>query len=154
MMRTPAADGTNDEAVLYVGRGSPWSLAPEVVLGLLTLGCYGLGLVFLLYAWMRHRGTTLVITEKRLLASYGSCRWQALQVPLAELVELRVERSFLGRCLGYGHVFIEGREGTLAVVTGLDNPGAVTATLDMWRRRRGLNAKLGTVPVGSHHLAV
>lgn len=61
---------TKDEKVIYTGSVSLWSLAPLILLGLLTIW-FGLGLIFLVAAYIRYKTTELAFTNKRVIAKFG-----------------------------------------------------------------------------------
>jgi len=54
-----------DVRVIYTGNLSLWSLAPLIALGVLFLAAWGLGLIFLVVAYIRYKTTELAFTNKK-----------------------------------------------------------------------------------------
>ena len=61
-----------DERIIYSGHISLWLHAWLIVLGIILLPAFGLGLIFLLIAWIKYKTTELAITNKRVIAKFGS----------------------------------------------------------------------------------
>ena len=60
-----------DEKIVHVGHISLWSLAHLLIPGVVLLPVFGLGLIFLVMAYIKYKTTELAITSKRVIAKFG-----------------------------------------------------------------------------------
>jgi uncharacterized membrane protein YdbT with pleckstrin-like domain len=109
------------EAVLHKARIAWWSQAGWVVVGLVTL-VVGVGLLFLLYAWVRVRSTEIAITNRRVIAKFGFIRRSTVEINLERVEALRVEQGFAGRMLNYGTIYISGAGTSVAPMADIADP--------------------------------
>ena len=96
------------ETVLHRGRVSLWPLAPKIVLGVLLLPLLGLGLVFLVWAYVIYRTTEIAITNKRVIAKFGFVSRRTIEINLQKIESVQVDQNVLGRLLDYGTIVIAG----------------------------------------------
>jgi hypothetical protein len=63
-----------DEKIVHLGHISLWSLWHLIALGLVLLPAFGLGLIFLIMAYVRYKTTELAITTRRVIVKHGFVR--------------------------------------------------------------------------------
>src|SRR5512132_1640171 len=95
------------ERIVHRGRVSWWSAFWLIILGLLTLVVV-IGLVFLVWAWVRVRSTEIAITNKRIIAKFGFVKRHTVEINLDKVEALRVEQGVWGRFLNFGTIFVTG----------------------------------------------
>ena len=109
------------ETVVYRARISLWSIAHLIVLGVLLL-VVGVGLVFLVWAWMRYRTTEFAVTDKRVIAKTGFISRNTVELFLDKVEALNVEQSVLGRVFNFGTVAIHGTGATQEPIRNISAP--------------------------------
>ena len=109
------------ETVLHRARVSWWSQFGLVLLGILTLVIV-VGLLLLIWAWIRVRSTEIAITNRRVIVKYGFVKRDTVEINLEKVEALRVEQGFLGRMLNYGTVFISGAGTSVAPIKDVTDP--------------------------------
>jgi uncharacterized membrane protein YdbT with pleckstrin-like domain len=112
---------SNGETIEYEGRISVWSLAPLIFLGVVTL-FIGLGLVFLIAAYLKYISTELAVTNKRVVAKFGFISRHTIEINLAKIESIQVKQGILGRIFNYGSLVISGAGTPQAPVPGISNP--------------------------------
>jgi uncharacterized membrane protein YdbT with pleckstrin-like domain len=110
------------ERILHLGRISWWSLAPQLLLGVLLLPLLGLGLVLLVGAFITHRSTELAVTNRRLIVKRGFIRRQTHEMSLSKVESLQVEQGLLGRMLNFGSVHFSGTGASQEPLLGIAEP--------------------------------
>ena len=63
-----------DEKVVHMGHISLWSLWHLITAGILLLPAFGLGLVFLIIAYVRYKSVELAVTTKRVIFAVKQSR--------------------------------------------------------------------------------
>jgi len=111
-----------DEKVVYVGNISVWSLAPLIALGLVLLAAWGLGLVFLLAAYLRYKTTELAVTNKRVIAKFGFISRRTVEINVSKVESIQVQQGILGRIFNYGSLVISGAGNPQAPISGISDP--------------------------------
>lgn len=111
-----------DEKVIYTGRVSLWSLAPLIALGLLTIGFYGLGLIFWIMAFIRYKTTELAFTNKRVIAKSGFISRQTIELNISKVESIQVDQGVLGRIFNYGTLVLAGAGNPKAPIPGISDP--------------------------------
>jgi uncharacterized membrane protein YdbT with pleckstrin-like domain len=111
-----------DEKVIYTGHISLWSLAPLIALGLLTVGFFGLGLIFWIMAFIRYTTTELAFTNKRVIAKFGFISRQTIELNISKVESIQVNQGILGRIFDYGTLVISGAGNPQAPIPGISNP--------------------------------
>jgi len=109
------------ERILHRGRISWWSVFGLLFLGILTLVLV-VGLVFLIWAWIRVRSTEIAITSKRIIAKFGFIHRHTVEINLDKVESLRVEQGFWGRILNFGTIFISGAGTAVAPMPDIADP--------------------------------
>src|SRR5262245_13705359 len=71
--------------------------------------------------WSMH---WFVITDRRFMLAYGVINRQVGMMPLGKVTDMRYERTFWGRLLGYGKFVLEsaGQDQALSTINYLPNP--------------------------------
>ena len=111
-----------DEKVIYTGQISLWSLAPLIALGLLTVGFFGLGLIFWIMAFIRYTTTELAFTNKRVIAKFGFISRQTIELNISKVESIQVNQGILGRIFDYGTLIISGAGNPQAPIPGISDP--------------------------------
>ncbi|MDO8178550.1 MAG: PH domain-containing protein [Undibacterium sp.] len=113
-----------DEKVIYTGNISLWSLAPSLAVGVLLLFAWGLGVIFLLLAYIRYKTTELAFTNKRVIAKFGFISRQTVELNINKVESIQVNQGILGRIFDYGTLVISGAGNPQAPIPGISNPMA------------------------------
>ncbi len=109
------------ETVLYRARISLWSIAHLIALGVLLL-VVGVGLVFLIWAYIRYKTTEFAVTDRRVIAKTGLISRSTIELFLDKVEALHVEQSVPGRLLDYGTVAIRGTGATEEPIRNISAP--------------------------------
>ena len=109
------------ELVLHRARVSWWSQFGLLFLGVLLL-VVAVGLIFLIWAWIRVRSTEIAITNRRVIAKFGFVKRDTVEINLDKVEALRVEQGFFGRMLNFGTVFISGAGTSVAPIKDIADP--------------------------------
>jgi uncharacterized membrane protein YdbT with pleckstrin-like domain len=109
------------ETLIHRARMSWWSQFALVFLGVVTL-IVGVGLIFLIIAWVRVRSTELAITSRRVIAKFGFIKRHTVEINLDKVEALKVEQGFWGRILNYGTIFISGAGTSVAPIPNIADP--------------------------------
>ena len=109
------------ETVVHRARISWWSQFGLLLLGIVTL-VVAIGLVFLIWAWVRVKSTEIAITNRRVIAKFGFIRRHTVEINLEKVESLRVEQGVMGRFLNYGTIFIAGTGSAMAPIPSIADP--------------------------------
>lgn len=112
------------EKVIYHGHISLWSLAHLIGLGVVLLAAWGLGLIFLLIAYVRYKTTELAFTNKRVIAKFGFVSRQTVELNISKVESIQVNQGILGRIFNYGTLIISGAGNPQAPIPGISDPMA------------------------------
>ena len=74
------------------------------ILFVLLIAAFGLGLLILLYWYIKTRATALTVTEHELLYEKGILSKERLSVSLRHVRSVQINQSFVNRILGVGTV--------------------------------------------------
>ena len=110
------------EKILHRARISWWSQFGWVLLGIVLLAAFGLGLLFLGWAWIQVRSTEIAITSLRVIAKFGFIKRDTVEINLEKVEALKVEQGFLGRMLNYGTILISGAGTSVAPMRDIADP--------------------------------
>src|ERR1044071_5975096 len=97
-----------DEKVVHVGHVSLWSLWHILALGVVLLPVFGIGLIFLVIAYVRYKSVELAVTTKRLIVKHGFVRRQTVEINLNRVESVQVEQGLLGRLFNFGTLIVSG----------------------------------------------
>ncbi|WP_374438401.1 PH domain-containing protein [Inhella sp.] len=112
------------ETILHEGHLSLWGLAHLIALGLVTLPLFGLGLVFLVAAYIRYKSTELAVTTKRIIVKHGFISRQTIEINLNKAESIQVDQGVLGRLFDFGTLVISGTGTSHAPLAGIAEPMA------------------------------
>ncbi len=110
-----------DERILYRGNISLWSLSFLIFLGVILLPV-GIGLIFLLAAYIRYKTTELAITTKRVIAKFGFISRRTVEININKVESIQVEQGIAGRIFDYGSLIISGGGDPQAPIPGISDP--------------------------------
>ncbi len=113
-----------DERIVHMGRISLWSLAHLIALGVLLLPAFGLGLIFLIQAWIRYRTTELAVTTRRVIVKFGLIRRSTVEININKVESIQVDQDILGRLFNHGTLIIAGAGNPQAPISGISDPMA------------------------------
>ncbi len=113
---------SSGEEVVYKAKVSFWSMLPLFILGLLLLGCMGIGVFFWIAAIMRYVTTELAITNKKIIAKFGFIRRYTIELLLHKAEGIQVSQSVFGRMLNYGSILVSGGGSTQTPIPGIVDP--------------------------------
>ena len=111
-----------DEKVIYEAQISLWSMTPSIVLGILLIPAYGLGLLFLLSAFIRYKTTELAFTNKRVIAKFGFISRQTIEMNIRKVESVQVNQGMFARMCKFGTLVISGAGNPQAPIPGISNP--------------------------------
>lgn len=111
-----------DERVLYRGNISLWSLSFLIFVGVILLPVVGIGLIFLLAAYIRYKTTELAITNKRVIAKFGFISRRTVEININKVESVQVEQGIAGRIFDYGSLIISGAGDPQAPIPGISDP--------------------------------
>ena len=113
-----------DEKIVHLGRISLWSLWHLIALGLVLLPAFGLGLIFLVVAYVRYKTTELAITTKRVIVKHGFIRRRTVEININKVESIQVDQEVLGRMFNFGTLVIAGAGDPQAPIAGISSPMA------------------------------
>ena len=111
-----------DEKVVHIGHISLWSLWHLILAGVLLLPVFGLGLIFLIIAYVRYKSVELAVTTKRVIVKHGFVRRQTVEINLNKVESIQVEQGLLGRLFNFGTLIVSGTGTSHAPLTGIAEP--------------------------------
>jgi uncharacterized membrane protein YdbT with pleckstrin-like domain len=113
-----------DEKIVHVGHISLWSLAHLFALGVILLPAFGLGLIFLVMAYIKYKTTELAITSKRVIAKFGFVSRRTVEININKVESIQVDQGIVGRLFNYGTLVISGAGDPQAPIPGISEPMA------------------------------
>ena len=113
-----------DERVVHIGHISLWSLAVPIGLGILLLIVFGLGLIFLGYAYVKYKTTELAITNRRVIVKFGFISRRTVELNINKVETVQVDQSVLGRLFDFGTLVISGAGTAQEPIAGIAEPMA------------------------------
>jgi uncharacterized membrane protein YdbT with pleckstrin-like domain len=113
------------ETVVYRAEISLWSVAHLIFFGVILLVAYGLGIVFLLWAFIRYKTTEFAVTDKRIIAKTGLISRNTVEMFLDKVESLHVEQTVAGRILNFGTITIRGTGSTEEPIKNISAPLAL-----------------------------
>jgi len=111
-----------DERIVHLGHISLWALWHLIALGIVLLPAFGLGLIFLVSAYVKYRTTELAITNKRVIVKTGFIRRSTIEININKVESLQVDQEVLGRMFNFGTLIISGAGTPQAPVAGISRP--------------------------------
>ena len=110
-----------NERVIHVGHVSLWSLTHLLIFGVLLLPV-GVGLIFLIMAYVRYQSTELAITNRRVIAKFGFISRRTIELNLNKIEGIEVMQSIFGRMLNYGSLMMSGVGSLKEPIHGISHP--------------------------------
>ncbi len=130
------------ERIVYRAVVSPWAYARAycVCSVLLTMGgailmqqpqgaifgfgalSAGAGVLVGLSAFINHRTTELVLTDRCLIAKWGLLSRKTVEMALGRIESFHINQTVLGRALNYGDLTVVGVGASLEPLHGIKNP--------------------------------
>jgi uncharacterized membrane protein YdbT with pleckstrin-like domain len=102
------------EKIVYEAHPAMFRAHPFWFIGaVILIPVFGVGIIILLYWYIKTRGTALTLTENELMYEKGIINKDRLSVSLKHIRSLRVEQGFMHRLMGTG---------TIQVSTAGDQP--------------------------------
>ncbi len=111
-----------DERIVHLGHISLWALWHLIALGVVLLPAFGLGLIFLVLAYVKYRTPELAITNKRVIVKTGFIRRSTIEININKVESLQVDQGVLGRMFNFGTLIISGAGTPQAPVAGISRP--------------------------------
>lgn len=111
-----------DEKIVHIGHISLWSLSHLIALGILLLPVLGIGLYFLIKAFVRYKTTELAITSKRVIVKFGFIRRSTVEININKVESIQVDQEILGRLFNFGTLIIAGAGDPQAPIPGISAP--------------------------------
>ncbi|MEO7243518.1 MAG: PH domain-containing protein [Variovorax sp.] len=111
-----------DERIVHRGHISLWSMWYLIALGIVLLPVFGLGLIFLIMAYVRFKSTELAVTTKRVIVKHGFVRRQTVEINMSKVESIQVDQGVLGRLFDFGTLIISGTGTSHAPITGVSAP--------------------------------
>ena len=111
-----------DEKIVHVGHISLWSLSHLIALGVVLLPAFGIGLIFLINAYIRYKTTELAITTKRVIVKFGFIRRSTIEININKVESIQVDQEILGRMFDFGTLVIAGAGTPQAPIPGISGP--------------------------------
>ena len=111
-----------DEKIVHVGHISLWSLWHLIAGGIVLLPAFGIGLIFLVIAYVRYKSVELAVTTKRIMVKHGFIRRQTVEINLNKVESIQVEQGVLGRLFNFGTLIVSGTGASHAPLTGIAEP--------------------------------
>ena len=111
-----------DEKIIHLGHISLWSLWHLIALGIILLPAVGIGLIFLIIAYIRYKTTELAITTKRVIVKSGFIRRSTIEININKVETIQVDQEILGRMFNFGTLVISGAGNPQAPIAGISGP--------------------------------
>lgn len=112
----------NDERIIHMGHISLWSLAHFTIPGIILLPVFGIGLIFLVAAYIRYKTTELAFTNKRVIAKFGFISRHTIEININKVESIQVNQNVWGRIFNYGTLILSGAGTPQVPIPGISNP--------------------------------
>jgi len=95
------------------------------LVGLVLLPVFGLGLVFLLGAWLDRLGRKYTVTSERVISRHGIISRKVNEIEIKNIQDVNLQQGILQRLVRTGTVGFSsaGRSGVEVMFEGVANPG-------------------------------
>jgi uncharacterized membrane protein YdbT with pleckstrin-like domain len=107
-----------------------WSYSLKAWLALLLLFWCGIGIYIFFDMMIRKWTTEIGVTSSRFVEKTGVFALRTNEIALPNIEGVRVEQSFWGRVLGFGHLRIEGTGVDAIVIPDIADPIAFRRALE------------------------
>ncbi len=110
-----------DERIFHTARISLWSLAPLILLGIVTLPVV-VGLFVLGAVYVRYRSTEIAVTNRRIVVKLGFISRRTVEINVTKVESVQVAQGILGRLFGFGTLIVAGTGTTHEPLRGIADP--------------------------------
>jgi uncharacterized membrane protein YdbT with pleckstrin-like domain len=110
------------ETIVHEATISLWTQTPLILLGIILLPAFGIGLIFLVMAYIRYKSTELAVTTKRTVAKFGFVSRHTMEMNLSKIETIQVTQSLLGRMFDFGSLIISGAGIPQEPIPGIGQP--------------------------------
>ena len=127
------------ESTLYQSHPSMFRNNPiGFILSILLIAVYGLGLLILLFWWLKVLGTTLIVTDERVTLRKGILSKHTNEVYHTDIRNVQIKQGILQRMFGVGTIGISSAgQGAIEIeVAGLPTPQKIKDIIDQHRRQK------------------
>lgn len=114
-----------------------WSYSLKAWLALILLFWCIIGIVIFFQMMIRKWTTEIGVTTNRFVQKTGLFSLRTNEIALPNIEGVRVEQSFWGRLLGYGHLRIEGTGVDAIVIPDIADPIAFRRALETAKEGAG-----------------
>ncbi len=123
------------EKELYRAHPAMFRNHPVSFILTLILCLVGVGLIIFLVWWLKHLGTTLIITENRTILRKGILARNTNEVLHENIRNIQINQSFLQRIFNVGDIGIAsaGQSDVEIQVKGIPGPREVKQLIDQYR---------------------
>lgn len=110
-----------DERIIHTARISLWSLAPLILLGIVTLPIV-VGLFVLGAVYVRYQSTEIAVTNRRIVVKLGFISRRTVEINVTKIESVQVAQGVLGRVFDFGTLVIAGTGATHEPLQGIADP--------------------------------
>lgn len=107
-----------------------WWYTFKALLALIFLGIFVIGIVIFLMMMLKKWTTEIGVTTHRFVEKTGLVSLKTYEIALPNIEGVKVEQSFWGRILGYGHLRIEGSGVDFVEIPDIADPIAFRAAIE------------------------
>jgi len=113
---------TDGEQVIYQAYLSMWSQFVLILVGIVFLPVFGVGLLLLLWMWLKCITTEISITNKRIISKVGIFNRSTMELRLDKIESIKVDQRIMGRILNFGSITIAGTGGDKTPLESIADP--------------------------------
>jgi uncharacterized membrane protein YdbT with pleckstrin-like domain len=113
---------TDGELVIYQAYLSMWSQFVLILVGIVLLPVFGVGLLLLLWAWLKCITTEISVTNKRIISKVGIFNRSTMELRLDKIESIKVDQGIMGRILNFGSITIAGTGGDKTPLESIADP--------------------------------
>ena len=107
-----------------------WWYTFKALLALIFLGIFIIGIVIFLMMMLKKWTTEIGVTTHRFVEKTGLFSLKTFEIALPNIEGVKVEQTFWGRLLGYGHLRIEGSGVDFVEIPDIADPIAFRAAIE------------------------
>ena len=107
-----------------------WWYTFKALLALIFLGVFIIGIVIFLMMMLKKWTTEIGVTTHRFVEKTGLFSLKTFEIALPNIEGVKVEQTFWGRLLGYGHLRIEGSGVDFVEIPDIADPIAFRAAIE------------------------
>jgi uncharacterized membrane protein YdbT with pleckstrin-like domain len=107
-----------------------WWYMFKALLALIFLGIFIIGIVIFISMMLKKWTTEIGVTTHRFVEKTGLFSLKTYEIALPNIEGVKVEQTFWGRMLGYGHLRIEGSGVDFVEIPDIADPIAFRAAIE------------------------